>query len=218
MVLFLRKLWNRLRGRSSFVTSSNYWESRYQSGGTSGDGSYNALANYKAEIINGLVKEHQIDSVIDWGCGDGNQLTYFQFKNYLGIDVSSTALKLCRQRFAKEESKRFILESEYRGQTAELALSLDVIYHLIEDAVFEQYMQRLFHSAARFVLIYASDKEGPPIPEAPHFRERSFSEYCKKNFPEFRLLRHIPNRYPYNGNGKETSISDFYLFQRAVED
>ena len=45
--------------------------------------------------------------------------------------------------------------------TADLALSLDVIYHLTEDTVFEAYMRHLFAAGSRFVIIYATDREIP---------------------------------------------------------
>lgn len=58
----------------SFKGSNNYWERRYQSGKNSGAGSYSKLADFKANIINSFVLEHNITHVIEFGCGDGNQL------------------------------------------------------------------------------------------------------------------------------------------------
>ena len=34
------------------------------------------VANFKAEIINKLVEENGIDSVVEFGCGDGKQLSF----------------------------------------------------------------------------------------------------------------------------------------------
>ena len=42
---------------------------------------------------------------------------------------------------------------------ADLTLSLDVIYHLVEDDVFVSAMRALFDKAARFVVIYASNQD-----------------------------------------------------------
>jgi hypothetical protein len=57
-----------------FRDSQSYWEDRYVSGGTSGPGSYDAQAEYKADFLNRFVRENAIGSVIEFGCGDGNQL------------------------------------------------------------------------------------------------------------------------------------------------
>ncbi|WP_125185483.1 hypothetical protein [Botryobacter ruber] len=36
--------------------SSDYWEKRYSSGGTSGSGSYNRLAEFKADVLKSFIK------------------------------------------------------------------------------------------------------------------------------------------------------------------
>lgn len=212
----LRTIWNRLKRKSLFTDSAAYWEERYSSGGNSGDGSYNQLALFKAEMINQFIAEHDIRTVIDFGCGDGNQLSLLQLNQYVGVDVSPSALALCQAKFSSDSSKRFVLYQHAHEEYAELALSLDVLYHLIEQTIFEQYLQQLFTSAQRFVIIYASDKDGPFIAQAPHFRERKFTDFVKQSFPAFRLLSIIPNRHPYNGDGRNTSISDFYIYERIT--
>ena len=54
--------------------SSKYWEDRYKNGGNSGAGSYNTLAKFKASVINHFIENNKIQSLIDYGVGDGNQL------------------------------------------------------------------------------------------------------------------------------------------------
>lgn len=139
------RLWRALRssrGEVEFPGSEAYWEQRYRTGGNSGAGSYNQLAQFKSEVLNALVAERGIRSVIEYGCGDGNQLRFAKYPRYLGFDVSAEAVRLCQQAFAADGSKSFKLLSEYSGEIAELVMSLDVIYHLIEDDVFEDYMRR----------------------------------------------------------------------------
>src|SRR5262245_1129130 len=79
-----------------FDTSSQYWEERYARGGTSGAGSYGRLAQFKADVINGHVRAHNVARVVELGCGDGNQLSLAQYPSYLGLDVSSTAVQACK--------------------------------------------------------------------------------------------------------------------------
>ena len=64
---------------------------------------------------------------------------------------------MCQRRFAADPAKSFFL---YHGAcftdragvfTADLAISLNVVYHLTEDAVFEAYLTHLFAAGARFV-------------------------------------------------------------------
>ena len=130
-----------------FSGSKNFWEHKYDSGGNSGPGSYNQLANFKAEILNHIVKDNKILKVIEYGCGDGNQLRLAEYPSYIGFDVSQKAISLCEENFLNDQTKIFKLMSQYNGETAELTLSLDVIFHLIEDDIFYCYMKRLFDSS-----------------------------------------------------------------------
>ena len=54
----------RLRA-TGFTTSADYWESRYRTGGTSGAGSYNRLAEFKARVLNEFVERNDIRSVVE---------------------------------------------------------------------------------------------------------------------------------------------------------
>jgi hypothetical protein len=198
-----------------FRGSGDYWERRYVEGGTSGEGSYDHFAHFKAEILNGFVQKHSIQSVIEWGSGDGNQTSLFQFPAYTGFDVSPTAIARCRERYKNDSTKQFKEVATYAGEQAELSISLDVIYHLIEDSVFEAYMHRLFESATRYVIIYASNTDDNSDNPAPHVRHRHFTRWVENHYPQWNLIQHIPNRYPYNGDYTKTSFADFYIFQKA---
>ncbi len=198
-----------------FPGSRRYWDHRYLLGGNSGVGSSGKFAAYKAEILNRFVAEHGIKTVIEWGSGDGAQLRLAAYPRYFGLDVSPAAVDRCRGLFASDASKRFALTEAYAGETAELALSLDVIYHLVEDETFETYMERLFSSATRYVIVYSSNTEETPDPNAPHVRHRYFTAWVEAHRPDWTLERHIPNRYPYRGNNREGSFADFFIYRRA---
>ncbi|MDR1728746.1 MAG: class I SAM-dependent methyltransferase [Acidobacteriota bacterium] len=205
---------NVVRG-GNFPGSAAYWENRYANGGNSGAGSYNNLAAFKAEILNAFVRDNNIHSIIEFGCGDGNQLSLVNYPDYIGFDVSVTAVKMCESRFAHDKTKRFYLMDGYNGQTAELTLSLDVMYHLIEDAVFDDYLRRLFSASTKYVIIYACDFDGTKT--ASHVKTRKFTASIEENIADWELLRHIPNKYPYNARyPDETSWSDFYVYGKKT--
>ncbi len=197
-----------------FPGSEAYWQHRYVCGGNSGVGSYSAFAEFKAEVLNAFVAKHNIQSVIEFGCGDGNQLALADYPSYLGIDISPAAVHLCRERFQHDATKAFLLADCYADQQAELALSLDVIYHLVEDAVFDAYMRRLFDAATRYVGIYSSNRE-PDEPTAPHVRHRRFTDWIEQHAIEWRLMQHAPNRYPYRGDYRTGSWSEFFFYGRV---
>lgn len=197
-------------------SSREYWEERYQNKGNSGCGSYGRLAAFKAEIVNGFVKEKGIRSVVEWGCGDGNQLELMAYKEYLGLDVSETAVHFCRKRFSEDGGKSF--ESYDGGRKhihpkKDMAVSLDVLYHLVEDKVYQCYMDNLFFSSSRYVCIYSSNYEKKQ--DSPYIRRRNFSKYVEEHYPQWKLISHIPNRYPAvkGVSDPDTSNSEFYFYE-----
>ena len=202
-------------GAKRFPGSNTYWEQRYASGGDSGPGSYGKLSEFKAAVLNEFVTKHDVRSVIEFGCGDGNQLALAKYPTYFGLDVSEVAVGRCRKLFAADTSKRFGLMAEYAGEKADLALSLDVIFHLVEDDVFESHMKTLFESANRYVIIYASDCEDTRGLEGFHVRHRKFSVWIQQNLPQWKLIEHIPNKHPYRGDYKQGSFADFFMYTRA---
>lgn len=210
--------WNRgtkKTGPKRFSSSINYWEERYSSGGHSGRGSYGKLAEFKAAILNEFVVEHDVRSVIEFGCGDGNQLTLSKYPSYLGFDVSETAVRKCKKLFAGDAAKRFRLLIDYKGEKADLALSLDVIFHLIEDDIFANHMRTLFGSSNQYVIIYASDSEECEAYQATHVRHRQFTIWVRQNIPQWELIEHIPNKYPYQGDHTHGSPADFFVYAKA---
>jgi hypothetical protein len=210
-----RARWN-LRESRRFNNSEDYWERRYRLGGNSGAGSYNRLARFKADFLNKFVANHGIGSVIELGSGDCAQLALAEYPHYIGVDVSHTVLAHTRELFAANPSIEFLHTSEVTDRhRAELALSLDVIYHLVEDAVFDGYMSQLFDAATRFVIVYASNEDRPW--SSPHVRHRHFTRWVDQNRPDFALIERVPNEYPYSDRDPEqTSFADFFVFERRA--
>lgn len=211
-----RFIWRVIFGRNQlrFIHSSQYWKDRYALNGNSGAGSYGRLAAFKSEVLNDFVTKKEIFSVLELGCGDGNQLMLSNYPSYLGVDVSEHAINLCREKFCGDETKKFIHQSEISNETAELTLSLDVIYHLIEDDVFEKYMEQLFDSAEKFVIVYSCNFFDPDFP-APHVKPRRFTDWVREKRKDFHLIEEIKNRYPWDKkNERETSFADFFIYER----
>ncbi len=204
------------RGRATpFSGSTTYWEQRYADGGSSGAGSYNRLAAFKADFLNAFVEENAVQTVLEFGCGDGAQLALARYPRYCGVDVSETAVALCSRRFASDPTKRFYVAPGFMSVTAELGLSLDVVYHLVEDEVFHAYMDQLFQRSERFVIIYSSNEDRPFTSE--HVRHRRFTDWVEREQREWTLVRVEKNRFPYDpADEGQTSFADFYVYARQA--
>ncbi len=199
--------------RRTFPGSAAYWERRYASGGTSGSGSSGPQAAWKAEVVNGWVRELGVTSVVDLGCGDGQQLALAEYPRYLGIDPSGTAVRLCMARFAGDATKSFmhLPPGEFTDPAgwlrADLALSMEVLFHLTEQEVFEDYLRLLFASAERWVVICSNDTDEGR--QAAHERYRSFTAWVAAHEPGWQLREQLD---PPAGVDLMASM---YLYERS---
>lgn len=211
----VRKI-NKLKFKNyfNFVNSADYWEDRYRIGGNSGPGSYGRLSEFKAKIINNFLINNNVENAIEFGCGDGNQLSLINYKKYIGVDVSKKIIENCKERFGKDKSKLFFHTSDFDVFTkSELTLSMDVIFHLIEDDIFEKYMKVLFQCSDKFVIIYSSNYSDNSARADLHVRHRKFSDWIAVNQTEFKLREIVKNDFPDDGSS-ETSFSDFFIYSK----
>lgn len=183
--------------------SKKYWEKRYSKGGNSGKGSYGNIARKKAEVVNNLIRRYNIKSIIDMGCGDGFQLGLFNIKEYIGLDVSDTIIKKCKNRWIDDDTKRFYLYPN-RYKKAQCGLSMEVIFHLIENNVFEQYMKDLFNSSQQYVIIF-SDNENKK--QTIHEKHRKFTNWINNNLLDWELIETIHKPI-------SESPCSFYVFKK----
>lgn len=215
-----RRLSHAIR-RKQFIGSNQYWETRYADGGNSGAGSRSHLAEFKADFLNNFVASHGIYNVIELGCGDGYQLGLARYPRYTGVDVSKTAVQICKKTFRDDETKTF-LTSIPKGNKFDLSISLDVIYHLIEDDIFTTYLKELFSLSRRWVIIYASNLHQIEFVRkfgvrAPHVKHRQFTTSVEELAPEWRLVERVPNDFPFDPkNPAETSFADFYIYEKSL--
>ena len=203
---------SKVRQQLSFSTSADYWEENYAKGGNSGPGSYGPLGRGKADFLNAFVREHRVESVIEFGCGDGNQLSLADYPRYVGLDVAKAAIGLCKRRFVDDSTKSFFLyESDSFVDRAgffraDMAISLDVVYHLIEDRVFHEYMGHLFTAGERYVVVYSTNDVRENT--APHVRDRRFSLWVDSHCRCWRLIKVV------HGPGDLPRRADFFVYAR----
>jgi tetratricopeptide (TPR) repeat protein len=155
----------------------------------------------------------------DFGCGDGNILGYLNVDKYYGYDISKKSIEICSNKYRSDKNKHFqVYQSEifrYVNRiSTDLSLSLDVIYHLLEDETYDNYMTDLFNSSLRFVLIYSNNSKDKKS-YASHIHCHKFTDWVRNNMPEWNLVGFYPNRYPFIGNvNANSSFCNFYFFSK----
>ena len=209
-------------GHKKYFDVATYWEKRYLSGRNSGSGSYANLARFKARFLNRLVVQEEIKSVIELGCGDGAQLSLANYPEYVGFDVSPKAIDQCKKRYSNDKTKAFHIYAdkvdldEYQS---ELVLSLDVIYHLSNDSVYDSYLRDLFSLSNKYVVIFSNSTESyhQGVNERSEYvRFRDVIYDVQNRFPQWALIRAEPNDYPFNPCSPDsTSFADFYVFEKS---
>jgi hypothetical protein len=193
-----------------------YWDRHYAAGGTSGDGSYGHLGAFKAEVLGAFVARNAITSCIEFGCGDGNQLGLVPWPRYIGLDVSVAAVTRCIKRYANDPTKSFFLYhpgcfADWSGVLrADVAVSLDVVYHVTDDRQYDRYMKDLCDAARRFVVVYSTDYD---LIAGARYRHRKVTTWMASQAPEFRLTSRVPNPFPGVGPGK--SDAEFLFYERS---
>ena len=192
-----------------FTNSTNYWRERYLQNGNSGKGSYGKSAEFKASTINSFVEKYNIKTVIEFGCGDGNQLKYSNYENYLGIDVSEEAITLCKKIFSRDKNKKFITLDEHNNQRADLVLSLDVIYHLIEDETYYSYMKNIVDACNKYLIVFSSNRN--ELTDTAHVKHRKFTEDLPSNI---KLINYIKNPF-FDKKNYNIYFADFYFFEKV---
>ena len=119
----------------------------------------------------------------------------------------------CKKEFNNDDTKSFYLTTDIPQIKADLTLSLDVIYHLVNDYAYNGYMHQLFESSNQFVIIYSTNSDQTNSP-AVHIKNHKFSDWVDNHRPDFSLLTKINNKYPYNGDNTVSSPCDFYIYQK----
>jgi hypothetical protein len=91
---------------------------------------------------------------------------------------------------------------------ADLTISLDVIYHLLEEEVYDIYLSNLFRASRRFVIVYSSDCNAPT--RFKHVRHRRFTSDVACRYPQFELVSKVKNPH------RDDSFADFHVFKHVA--
>jgi SAM-dependent methyltransferase len=184
------------------------WDNHYRAGYNSGAGSYGKLAGFKAQTINEFIADHGIQTVLDIGCGDGNQLSLLNCPEYFGVDVSPTAVELCKKKFSSDPTKHFNLympNGENDLPECDLVLSLDVLYHIIPEEEFTQTLNDIFTHAEYMVILYTVLSDIGT--KNSHIYTRNTMQYIEK-YIDWEVTEIICQKYP------KESGADFIILEK----
>jgi 2-polyprenyl-3-methyl-5-hydroxy-6-metoxy-1,4-benzoquinol methylase len=132
--------------------ANEYWENRYASEGTSGDGSIGELRAWKWKVITEFLPT--LDHVIDIGCGDLSFWDDRNCKDYTGIDVSKTIIERNRKKRPEWSFINSSAEKYMNGLKKEYVFCLDVLFHIMDLETFIAILNNLCSYSTDYIFIH----------------------------------------------------------------
>lgn len=143
------------------MKSINIWKSRPN---WSGAGSRGDLLKFKIDFVNKFVKDYEVSSILDLGCGDLHFASQLSVDKYTGVDIVDHVhpTSIAAKDFTTKVS-RFDELDDVDG--AELCMSIDVLYHILPDEVdyLHAALDNLFIKSTKYILVYAQDPENTTV-------------------------------------------------------
>ena len=111
--------------------------------------------------------------------------------------------------FENDPAKHFQLYNgrTVPGLTADCTLSFDVIYHLVEDEVYHNYMEALFAMSTKYVVVYSSNIAG--WHGAAHVLHRDVVSHIQRTQPGWKLVGTLQNDY------SSRTAQDFFFYVKC---
>jgi len=144
-----------------------WWNEWYKGGGTSGQGSRGDLLEFKSDYINTYFRQDAIQTVFDYGCGDGWLAGNLECKNYLGMDVSAEAVMMCKKKINRPNFYFELVESNLISGNyidlkcvdrfaikPEAIICIDMLYHVMDNELVNKIIESIFSSSARMIVLY----------------------------------------------------------------
>lgn len=175
-----------------------YWDQRYETC-HSGIGSYGQWADFKLQRIKEI---SEVSSILDVGFGDLNMgvkiAQLFPRASYLGLDISETALQ---RAMVSKLVPRFhfkLIENSVFSHPSDLALCLDVLFHITQDEEYENMLKSLKRSWTKFLFLTVYKNECVNLPKRPHIKIREFDPtYFSKDYKRTLIPLGHKNIYLY---------------------
>jgi len=152
------------------LNNSLFWDLRYvlypELG--SGVGSRGDVLNYKKNIIKYATYKYLDKKIIDVGCGDLELTRDFNFKNYLGLDVSQEALRIAKSKKPDLDFLNANITSNAITD-ADLIMCFDVLIHQSKKEDFKEIVKSIVEKAHERIIIGAYNKKPQYSSDITHF-------------------------------------------------
>jgi len=183
------------------MDNRKFWNERYQSLPAlgSGPGSRAYAAWLKRRLIESIVAERNIRSILDIGCGDMYWMPADSLAGvaYTGVDISDLIVQQNRLRFPDAEFLLHDIAAAPLPRGADLVICFDVLIHQIDEAQFSAALRNILATIEDTALISYLTPAGHTqvvagdTPEAVMQEEQKLLEFLSAaSFPRAQTATH----------------------------
>ena len=150
------------------IYATGRWATDAAGKGTSGSGSTLEITREYRAYIEDFIKKHEVNSVIDAGCGDWSYSSVIDWgdASYLGIDIASDVIVPVRTKYETGKVKFQVGDITEELPAADLLISKDVLQHLSNDLIHKFIKNNLRKGKYKWVILTndrSSDNQDIPI-------------------------------------------------------
>lgn len=144
---------NKIKGH---LNNALFWNLRYAQCPElgSGVGSRGDVLDYKKRLLKYLTYDFKEKNIIDVGCGDLELTKEFDFKNYLGLDISEESLKICKNKRPDWKFENLSITDD-SVKEADLVMCFDVLIHQSSLSDFKEMISSIVSKSQSRVIIGA---------------------------------------------------------------
>jgi len=149
------------KNKKTMFDNKNFWNERYETNIKlgSGRGSRGKFIKMKETLVDGAVKQYNVESVLDIGCGDCEVNKNIRFKKYTGTDVSDYVIERNSILFPQ---RSFILANfddlTMSGKKYDMVICFDVLIHQPNLADYRKGITAIKNSFNKVALVSGFEK------------------------------------------------------------
>jgi hypothetical protein len=149
--------------RRTTFDNRRFWNQRYieDPDKGSGPGSRGEILRLKSTLIQSVIAEHDIKTILDIGCGDIAPLRELELGHYLGIDIADVVVEKNKSLKPQWQFVRADLAGDYCPPAAELVLCLDVLIHQKKKQSYLAILLKTLSCSEKVALISGYSKKDP---------------------------------------------------------
>lgn len=169
------------------INTKGYWEKRFKSGNWGKSGSFQTYQYASHNVKHLSISKDFQGSVLDFGCALGDSIpiyrSYFPNAKLFGIDISASAIKICKKRFGN--IAKFKAGDYTSIEQKDVIVASHVMEHLSND---KEIVSRLL-SLCSDLFIFVPYKESPLyIEHVNYYDDNYYNDFEIEKVKSFTIL------------------------------